>query len=86
MPSQEIFIVVWIVVYVFFKKTEAVYFMDGRFVVIFNTCIWCHSSLILKSVIKPMDLLYFAFQFYLNLRLAAFVSHFLNLSHLMQTW
>ena len=23
-----------------------------------------------------MDLLYFAFQFYLNLRLAAFVSHF----------
>ena len=29
-----------------------------------------------------MDLLYVAFQFYLNLRLAAFVSHFLNL---MQT-
>ena len=30
-----------------------------------------------------MDLLYIAFQLYLNLRLAAFVSHFLNL---MQTW
>ena len=26
-----------------------------------------------------MDLLYFAFQFYLNLRIAAFVSHFLSL-------
>ena len=64
-------------------KSEAVYFMDGRFVVVFDTCKQCHSSLILKSVIKPMDLLYFAFQFYLNLRLAAFVSYFLNL---MQTW
>ena len=64
-------------------KSEAVYFMDGRFVVFFDTCKQCHSSLILKSVIKPMDLLYFAFQFYLNLRLAAFVSYFLNL---MQTW
>ena len=51
--------------------------------VIFDMCKQCHSSLILKSVIKPMDLLYFVFQFYLNLRLAAFVSHFLNL---MQTW
>ena len=51
--------------------------------VTFDTCKQCHSSVILKSVIKPMDLLYFAFQFYLNLRLAAFVSHFLNL---MQTW
>ena len=57
--------------------------MDGQFVVIFDTCKQCHSSLILKNVIKPMDLLYFAFQFYLNLRLAAFVCHFLNL---MQTW
>ena len=64
-------------------KSEALYFMDGQFVVIFNTRKQCHSSLILKSVIKPMDLLYFAFQFYLNLRLAAFVSHFLNL---IQTW
>ena len=64
-------------------KSEAMYFMDGRFVVIFDTCKQCHSSLILKSVIKPMGLLYFAFQFYLNLGLAAFVSHFLNL---MQTW
>ena len=36
----------------------------------------CNSSLILKNVIKLMDLLYFAFQFYLNLRLAAFVCHF----------
>ena len=26
--------------------------------VIFDTCKQCHSSLILKSVIKPMDLLY----------------------------
>ena len=57
--------------------------MDRRFVVIFDTYKQCHSSLILKSVIKPMDLLYFAFQFYLNLRLAAFVNHFLNL---MQNW
>ena len=57
--------------------------MDGRFVVIVDTCKQCHSSHILRSVIKPMDLLYFAFQFYLNLRLAAFVSRFLNL---MQTW
>ena len=66
-------------------KSEDVYFMDGRFVVIFDTCKHCHSSLIFKSVIKPINLLclYFAFQFYLNLRLAAFVSHFLNL---MQTW
>ena len=48
-------------------KSEAIYFMDGRFVVIFDTCKQCHSSLILKSVIKPMGLLYFAFQFYLNL-------------------
>ena len=64
-------------------KSKAVYFMDGRFVVIFYTCKQCHSSLNLKSVIKPMDLLYFAFQFYLNLRLATFVSHFLNL---LQTW
>ena len=36
----------------------------------------CHSSLILKSILKPMDLLYFVLQFYLNLRLAAVVSHF----------
>ena len=64
-------------------KSEAVYFVDGQFVVIVDTCKQCHSSLILKSVIKPMDLLYFAFQFYLNLRLAAFVSYFLNI---MQTW
>ena len=84
MASQEIFVVVWIVVYHYMcLKLEAVYFMDGRFVVIFDTCKQCHSSLILKSVIKPMDLLYFAFQFYLKLRLAAFVGHFLNL---MQTW
>ena len=26
-------------------KSEAVYFMDGRFVVIFDTCKQCHSSL-----------------------------------------
>ena len=57
---------------------KAVYFMDGRFVLIFDTCKQCHSSLILKCVIKPMDLLYFVFHFYLNLRLAAIVSHFLN--------
>ena len=43
---------------------------------IFDMCKQWHSSLILKSVIKPMDLPYFAFQFYLNLRLAAFVNHF----------
>ena len=60
-------------------KSEAVHFMDERFVVIFDTCKQCHFSLILKSVIKPMDLLYFAFQFYLNLRIAAFVSHSLSL-------
>ena len=54
-------------------KSEAVYFMDGRFVVIFDTCKQCHSSLILKNVIKPMDLLYFAFQFYLNLPMEYFV-------------
>ena len=35
-------------------------FIDGRFVVIFDTCKQCHSSLILKGIIKPMDLLYFA--------------------------
>ena len=64
-------------------KSEALYFMDGRFVMIFDTCKQCHSSLSLKSVIKPIDLLYFAFQFYLKLRLAAFMSHFLNL---IQTW
>ena len=44
--------------------------------VISDTCQQWHSSLILKSIIKLMDLLYFAFQSYLNLRLAAFVSHF----------
>ena len=33
-------------------KSEAVYFMNGRFVVIFDTCKQCHSSLILKSVNK----------------------------------
>ena len=78
MASQEIFVVVWIAVYMCLKS-EAVHFMDGRFVVIFDTCKQCHFSLILKSVIKPMDLLYFAFQFYLNLRIAAFVSHSLSL-------
>ena len=51
----------------------------GDLWLIFDTCKQCHFSLILKSVIKPMDLLYFAFQFYLNLRIAAFVSHSLSL-------
>ena len=52
---------------------EALYFMDGQFKVIFDMCKQCHSSLI------PVGLLYFVFQFYLNLRLATFVSHFLKI-------
>ena len=44
----------------------------GDFLAIFDTCKQYHFSLVLKSIIKPMDLLYFMFQFYLILILAAF--------------
>ena len=74
MASQEIFIVVRIVVHVI-KWTEALCFMDGSFVVILDKCKHCHSPTY-KSIIKPLVLLYFVFQFYINLRLAAIVSHF----------
>ena len=50
--------------------------MDGRFVVIFDTCKQCHSSLILKCVIKPMDLLYFAFQFCLKFEISCLCESF----------
>ena len=45
MASQEIFIVAQIVVHVFIKWTEAQCLMDGRFVVLMDTCMQCHSSL-----------------------------------------
>ena len=61
-------------------KSEALYFMDGRFVVIFNTCTVSSFTYFKKRIIKPMDLLYFAVQFYLNLRLATFVSHFFKVN------
>ena len=63
-------------------KSEAVYFMDGQFVVIFDTCKQWHSSLILKSVIKPMDLLYFA-SILFEFEISCLCESFLNL---MQTW
>ena len=76
MASQEIFIVVWIVVHLFLKVNKNpvlhgwVICGDLRYVYAVSFFTW--------NIIKRTNLLNSVFQFYLNLRLAAIVSIFLQ--------